>query len=141
MYHSQGSKENILGIDYGLVNTGLAISEGGIVSPLKIVNSKNFAHLQTEISSVVVKNKITKIIIGLPVSANGSENPQSLKVRQFANNLKKYIKVPMEFMNEYGSTQEFLSNGIISNISRQRAKKNDHHSAAIILEFYLESLN
>lgn len=141
MFQSPNNKEIILGIDYGLVNTGLAVSESGIISPLKIVNSKNFNHLQTEISSVVVKHRINKIVIGLPLSADGSENPQTLKVRQFANNLKKYIKIPLVFVNEYGSTGEFLSNGILTNISRKRAKNNDHYSAGIILEFYNETLS
>jgi putative Holliday junction resolvase len=141
MSQSLNNKENILGIDYGLVNTGVALSESGIVSPLMVVNSKNFNHIQSILSSLIVKNKITKIVIGLPLSASGSENPQSLKVRQFVNNLKKYIKIPIIYVNEYGSTQEFLSNGVISNISRRKIKQNDKYSAAIIIEYYLESLN
>ena len=134
------NKDKILGIDYGLVNTGLAICDVSIVSPLKIVNSKNFNHLQTEISSIITKSRINKIVIGLPLSIDGAENPQSLKVRQFVNNLKKYVKIPIIFVNEFGSTQEFLSNGVISKISRKKTKNNDHYSAAIILEYYLESL-
>jgi putative Holliday junction resolvase len=140
MSQLQENREKILGIDYGLVNTGLAICDVDIVSPLKIINSKNFTHLQTEISSVITKNRITKIVIGLPLSYDGSENPQSTKVRQFANNLKKYIKLPILFVNEFGSTQEFLSNGVISKMSRKKTKNNDHYSAAVILEYYLESL-
>jgi putative Holliday junction resolvase len=135
------NKENILGIDYGLVNTGIAICDNGIVSPLTIINSKNFNHLQSSLSTLVVKNKINKIVVGLPLSANGSENPQTLKVRQFVNNLKKYIKIPIVFINEYGSTQEFLSSGVVSNVSRKKVKNNDMYSAALIIEYYLESLN
>lgn len=135
------NKDKILGIDYGLVNTGLAICDIDVISPLKIVNSKNFAHLQTEISLVIAKNRITKIVIGLPLSYDGTENSQSLKVRQFVNNLKKFIKIPIIFVNEFGSTQEFLSNGVVSKLSRKKTKNNDHYSAAIILEYYLESLN
>jgi putative Holliday junction resolvase len=141
MSQLQNNNENILGIDYGLVNTGLAISENGIVSPLSIVNSKNFNHLQSSISTIVLKYKINKIVVGLPLSASGLENPQSLKVRQFVNNLKKYIKIPIIYINEYGSTQEFLSNGVISNISRRKVKNNDKYSAAIIIQYYLETLN
>ena len=141
MSQSQNSKESILGIDYGLVNTGIALCEHGVVSPLTIVNSKNFNHLQSSLASLVIKNKISKIVVGLPLSANGTENPQTLKVRQFVNNLKKYIKIPIVFVNEYGSTQEFLSNGVVSNASRKKIKNNDKYSAALIIEYYLESLN
>jgi putative Holliday junction resolvase len=133
------NNDNILGIDYGLVNTGIAICDSGVVSPLTIVNSKNFNHLQSTLSSMVVKYKVNKIVIGLPLSADNSENPQTLKVRQFVNNLKKYIKIPIFYVNEYGSTQEFLSNGVVNSISRKRAKNNDKYSAALIIEYFLEN--
>jgi putative Holliday junction resolvase len=141
MSQSPENNERLLGLDYGLVNTGVAICENGIVSPLRIINSKNFNFLHSEIATLIVKNKINKIIIGLPLSISGSENPQSLKVRQFVNNLKKFIKIPIIYMNEFGSTQEFLSNGFISKLSRKKKKMNDHYSAALILEYYLESQN
>ena len=35
------SSYNILGVDYGEVNTGFAVSVDGVSAPLKIVNSKN----------------------------------------------------------------------------------------------------
>lgn len=142
MSPSRETKETILGIDYGLTNTGLALSIDGIVSPLKIVNSKNFNFFQSEIASLITKYKIKKIIIGIPLSYDGKDNKQSLIVRQTVNNLKKYIKVPFIYVNEYGSTQSFLANGIMSSISKKtRNKVNDHYSAAIILESYFENLN
>ena len=142
MSPSRETKETILGIDYGLTNTGLALSIDGIVSPLKIVNSKNFNFFQSEIASLITKYKIKKIVIGIPLSYDGKDNKQSLIVRQTVNNLKKYIKVPFIYVNEYGSTQSFLANGIMSNISKKtRNKVNDHYSAAIILESYFENLN
>jgi putative Holliday junction resolvase len=141
MSQSPSNNERILGLDYGLTNTGVAICEGGVVSPIKIINSKNFNHLQSEISVLILRNKINKLVVGLPLSATGSENDQSLIVRRFVNNLKKYIKIPIIYVNEYGSTQEFLSNGVVSNISKRKKKNNDSYSAALILEYYLESLH
>jgi|APGre2960657404_1045060.scaffolds.fasta_scaffold34554_1 putative Holliday junction resolvase len=142
MSPSRETKETILGIDYGLTNTGLALSIDGVVSPLKIVNSKNFAYFQSEISSLIIKYRIKKIVIGIPLSYDGKDNQQSLIVRQTVNNLKKYIKVPFIYISEYGSTQSFLANGIVSNISKKtRNKANDHYSAAIILENYFENLS
>ncbi len=142
MSPSRETKETILGIDYGLTNTGLALSIDGVVSPLKIINSKNFTYFQSEISSLIIKYRIKKIIVGIPLSYDGKDNKQSLIVRQTVNNLKKYIKVPFIYISEYGSTQSFLANGIMSNISKKtRNKVNDHYSAAIILESYFENLN
>ena len=133
MSPSPNNNEVLLGLDYGLTNTGLALSIDGIVSPLKIVNSKNFNHFQAELSNLIFKN---------PLSHDGKENRQSIVVRQVVNNLKKYIKIPIIYINEYGTTQNSLSNGIVTNLSKKtRNKESDHYSAALILETYLDSLN
>lgn len=142
MSQSQDNKEVILGIDYGLTNTGIAMSIDGVVSPLKIINSKNFNHFQSELAKLILQYRAKKIVIGLPLSHDGKENKQSIIVRQVVNNLKKYIKTPFIYINEYGTTQSFLSNGFISGVSRKaRNKQNDSHSAALILENYFDSLD
>jgi putative Holliday junction resolvase len=139
---SHDNKETIIGLDYGLTNTGVALSIDGVVSPLKIINSKNFNHFQSELSKLILNYRAKKIIVGLPLSHDGKENKQSIIVRQVINNLKKYIKIPFIYVNEYGTTQSFLSNGIISQASRKvRNKQNDSHSAALIIENYFDSLN
>ena len=113
MSQSRETKEAILGIDYGLTNTGLALAIDGVVSPFRIVNSKNFNYFQSEISTLITKYRVKKIVIGIPLSYDGKDNKQSIIVRQ-----------------------------VVSNISKKtRNKVNDHYSAAIILESYFENLN
>jgi len=134
------NKFNILGVDYGEVNTGFAVSVDGISSPLKIVSSKNFFHFLQELQRVIQDYNIKLIVFGLPDSYENKDTKQSIKVRQVVNNLKKYIKIPFEYVSEYGTTSEALANGIISSMSRKsRNKKNDHYSANIILMNYLEN--
>lgn len=131
--------EVFLGIDLGLVHTGLALSKEGITSPYKTINSKNFNHLMSEIHSVIVKENITKIIVGIPLSHDGKENKQSLEVRKIVNNLKKYIKVPIEYYNEYGTTYSHthLSSGFHVGVATKKKEKIDQYSASSILESYL----
>jgi len=133
------SKFNILGVDYGETNTGFAVSVDGISSPLKIVNSKDFFHFLQEIQKVIQEYEIKLIVFGLPDSYDNKETKQSIKVRQVVNNLKKYIKIPFDYVSEYGTTSEALANGIVSNMSRKsRNKRNDHYSANLILLNYLD---
>jgi putative transcription antitermination factor YqgF len=83
---------------------------------------------------------IKLIVFGLPDSFDNKDTKQSIKVRQVVNNLKKYIKIPFDYISEYGTTSEALANGIISNMSRKnRNKRNDHYSANLILRTYLDS--
>lgn len=133
------NKFNILGVDYGDTNSGFAVSVDGVSAPLKIVNSKNFFHFLQELQKVIQEYEIKLIVFGLPDSYEGKETKQSLKVRQVVNNLKKYIKIPFDYISEYGTTSEALANGIISNMSRKsRNKRNDHYSANLILVNYLD---
>lgn len=133
------NKNNILGVDYGEVNTGFAVSVDGVSAPLKIVSSKNFFHFLQELQRVIQEYEIKLIVFGLPDSYDNKDTKQSIKVRQVVNNLKKYIKIPFDYVSEYGTTSEALANGIISNMSRKsRNKRNDHYSANLILLNYLE---
>lgn len=135
-------ENNLIGVDYGLTNSGIAVSIDGVVSPLTVIVSKNFEHFQRELETLVFKYKVKKIIFGLPLSADGSENKQSLLVRQAVNNLKKKIKTPILFVNEYASTTSYLSNGNRANLSRKTVqKRNDKEAAAIILRDYIDNLN
>jgi putative Holliday junction resolvase len=127
---------NDLGIDYGEVNIGLAIGNNGLVSPLKIISNKNPGTAMHEIGKVVVENKIGTLILGLPLSPDGKENKQSLKIRKFAKNLKTVVKRPIIFQNEFNSSMDALEEAIDINIPKKKRKTNDHLAAAIILKRY-----
>lgn len=138
---SPSKESSIIAVDYGTTNSGIAVSVEGVVSPLVVINSKNFEHFQRELESLILKYNAKKLIFGLPLSADGKENKQSLVVRQVVNNLKKKVKTPIFYVNEYGSTASYLSNGIVSTLSRKtKINQNDKEAAAIILRDYLDSL-
>jgi putative transcription antitermination factor YqgF len=133
------NRENILGVDYGETNTGFAISVDGVPSPLKVVNSKNLSHLLQEMSTVIVRYKIKLIVFGLPLNLDNQDTPQSMKVRQVVNYIKKFIKTPIVYVSEFGSTSSTLSSGIMTHASRKsRNKENDARSACFILQNYLD---
>ena len=118
-----------LGIDYGEKRIGLAISDedGKIAFPYGVVGSFS------KIISLAKKEKINKIIIGLPISFSGQESAQALKIRRFAEALQKKVKLPIEFENEVLTTK-------IASYGSKRDKI-DASSAAIILQSYLDKNN
>ena len=115
-----------LGIDYGKKRIGLALSdEGGkIAMPYGIAGSLN------KIISLAKKEKVGKIVIGLPIGFSGRESAQALKTRKFAEEVKKKVKLPIEFENEILTTK-------IASVSSAKDKV-DAASAAIILQSYLD---
>jgi putative Holliday junction resolvase len=130
------SDEVLMGIDYGEKNTGVAFGRDGSVAPMTILDSKNTFQLISDISRYIAENKVTKIVVGLPLSPEGKETPQSLKVRRFINMLKIKIKKPVEYVSEDGTTKEAILGAIKSGISKKRRRTNDSLSAALILKRY-----
>ena len=128
--------ELLLGIDYGEKNTGLAFGRAGSASPLKVLNSVNKPQLISEIGKIAVSQKVTKLVVGLPLTADGKETAQSLKVRQFTNLLKAKLKKPVEYVSEFSTTTESVQGAIRSGISKKRRNTNDHLAAALILKRY-----
>lgn len=128
--------ETLLGIDYGESNLGIAFGRVGLVTPIKIVSSKNDGEAIKEISRLAIENKIDKIIMGLPLTAEGKETKESLRVRHFTKMLKIYLKKPVEFQNEFYTSKNALGEAILQGYTRKGRGKVDHLSAALILKNY-----
>lgn len=137
---SASISETILGIDYGEGNIGLAFGRNSLVMPLKIISGKDSETAVHEISRYIYENKIDKAVIGLPLTVDGKETNQSRKVRRFARLLKIKSKKPVDFVNEYRTTEESITEAINLGTSKKHREKIDHLSAAIILKEYYNKL-
>ena len=119
---------NILAIDYGTKNIGLAWcqKELGVVLPYgKIEHGK----WNMELVELIKKEKVDKIVVGLPIGLDGRENENTKKIREFVGELQKEIDVPVDFVDErFTSAQADSMGGTVSR---------DEKSAMIILETYL----
>ncbi len=119
-----------LSIDYGEKRIGLAMSseEGKLALPYKTLenNSKIFDALK----EIVEKEKITEVVVGLPVTFAMQESEQTRAVKDFAKHLQNILKMPVFFENEIFS----------SKIAEKSSKKGkiDESAAALILQSYLD---
>ncbi len=135
--HSESNKDDLLlGVDYGEVNIGLAFGRSGLVSPLKVVSGVNSETAIFEINRYIHENKVTKIVMGLPLTVDGKETTQSKKVRAFTKLLKIRSKKPVEFVNEFRTTEDLKSEPIDLGITKIKHGVVDHLSAALILKEY-----
>jgi putative Holliday junction resolvase len=125
---------NILGIDFGTKNIGLAwLDENlGVILPYGIV--KNIGqNAFKEISNLVKSEKINLIVIGLPVPDNKNKVVNITRVKNFVSELKKHVKIPFEFIDERFSSAQADSMG--------GAATRDEKSAMIILQSYIDEKN
>jgi len=124
----------ILGIDFGQRKIGLALSEGFFAEPYGVLkNDRNFFG---KLKTICKNEEIKKIVIGLPEGENRS------KVKKFAEEVERKIKVPVFLTSEVMSTKEAQEKLIQSGRTKKsRRQLIDAASAAVILESYLNLKN
>lgn len=79
-----------LGIDYGTVRIGLAVSDdlGFLAHPLETVSGENSETAASEILAIVEERMIEDIVIGLPLHLDGGEGKAVARVRKFESKLR-----------------------------------------------------
>jgi putative holliday junction resolvase len=128
----------ILSLDLGLSRIGVAISDGEVVGSLPVIDSHNREQAIGQILEIVRNEEISKIILGLPIGQNNSEDV----VRSFALELNKTIDIPIIFEDETLTSKEaerILKNSKLDPKSKKYKEEVDKISAKLILEQYLKN--
>jgi putative Holliday junction resolvase len=117
----------------------LSDPQGILASPFTIIYCRDETADIEAIVSIVRKNQVEQIIVGLPRSMNGSLGKQAEKVKAFTQELFKHTEVAIDFRDERLSTvsAKRLMQATTSKKNRQKAK-DDAVAAAIILQGYLD---
>lgn len=129
----------ILGIDYGKASIGLAFGRNGLVSPLMVISARNEMTAIHEIIRVALENRADLFVVGLPLGYDNRETPQSNKVKLFSKKLRIFSKKPVEFVDEYNSSNEGLENALAEGINKKSRHTTDQYSAGVILKSFYES--
>jgi len=135
----------ILGIDYGDVRTGIAISDelGMLAHGLETIeHGNNEKKLIARIKEVVKENNITKIVIGYPLNMNATKGPRIERTDKFIDKLKHELKIEIIKVDERLTTVAAHRTMTELNLSNKK-KKNvvDTISAEYILQMYLDKLS
>ena len=139
------SNMRILGIDYGEVRTGTAITDAlNITSQgLKtIVSDGNDKIILKEIDNILNEYDIDTIVIGMPLNMNGTKSERAEKTEQFIHKLKcKYNKLKIESIDERLTTVAAHKTMNLLDINKTKKRSIvDTISAVYILETYLNKL-
>lgn len=132
----------LLGLDIGDTRIGVALSDAlGIAAhPLCTLTRKNRQVDLIAISDLISIHKVERVIIGLPISLDGSIGAQAQKVQKFAERLEQVIDTPIEFQDERFTTAE--AEDILRELNKDtKAQKEliDEVAAVLILRDYLNS--
>lgn len=132
----------ILAVDPGEKRLGLAISDPTqtIASPLTILNSKSMKKDALAILKTAADLNVVLIVVGKPLHWDGAESLQAEGSRKLAEQLGELGSLPVEFSDEYGTTQAARDTRLKMNVSRKKRSGHlDDLAATILLQNYLDS--
>lgn len=132
----------ILGIDYGDVRTGIAISDplGYTAQGVEtITHGKDEKMLLNKLEEIIKKYSVELIVIGFPINMNATKGPRAEKTEKFIEKLKSRFHLKVEKVDERLTTVAARRTMTELGISKEK-KKNivDTMSATYILQMYLD---
>ena len=95
-----------LGIDFGKKRVGLAFADStiGISFALETRNRINEKADGAYFKRVVLDEKITGIVVGLPIHSDGREGDKAKEARAYGEWLQQTLNLPVFFYDERFST-------------------------------------
>lgn len=134
----------ILGLDYGAKHVGVAVGQAitKTAKPLTTIKYTSINELISSIKKLMDDWRVEKIIVGLPLNMDGSEQDITQKVKIFVKKLQDSLHIPIILEDERLSTWEakkMLKIGYKDAVPAKLVEKVNSLSASIILEQYLQS--
>ena len=132
--------DRILGVDYGLSNIGVAVSD-----PLRItaqvLDGIKFDERWDQFDSLFKEYNISLVVLGNPKNRHGGDSKMSEMVRLFKDDLESRYSVEVILWDERFSSKAVLRQFQSMNMKPNRKKQlKDSCSASYFLQGYLDSL-
>ncbi len=125
---------NVLAIDYGTTNIGLAWMQVGVAValPFGVIKTKDRNEQKNKLITLLKEERIDVLVVGLPMSAEGiEESKNEIRVKKFIDGLLKEYTIEVVYIDERFTSQQ--ADNTPGNVSR------DEQAAIIILEQYMYS--
>ncbi len=132
----------LLGLDVGTKTIGLATCDTGwsYATAAETIRRTKFTADLATLATIIQRNAITGLVVGLPLNMDGSDSPRTQSVRAFARNLAPLAR-PVLMWDERWSTIAVERVMIEADMSRaRRATLIDAHAAAHILQGAIDAL-
>ena len=137
-------RARLLGLDVGKKTIGLAVSDSDlkVATSLDTIRRKKFTQDLEILKTIIAERGVGGLVIGLPVSMDGTEGPACQSMRQFAANIDERIETAIAFWDERLSTSAIERILILeADMTRKRrGEVIDKMAAAYILQGALDSL-
>ncbi len=133
----------VMGLDLGSKTIGLALSDvmRTIATPYDTIRRTKFTADAQALLATIDAEDVRALVIGLPISMDGTEGPRCQSTRQFAANLLEKRDLPIAFWDERLSTVA-VERMLVDDVDMTRARRGqvvDKLAAAYILQGALDA--
>lgn len=132
----------LAGLDVGTKTIGLAYCDAmwTIATPAETIRRTKFGADLAALKTIVEKQAIRGLVLGLPLNMDGTDSPRTQAVRAFARNLAP-LALPILLWDERWSTAAVTRTLLEADASRaRRAELVDKMAAAYILQGAIDAL-
>ncbi|MGR2856339.1 Holliday junction resolvase RuvX [Erwinia sp. 1181_3] len=136
------SSMTMLSFDFGTKSIGVAIGQQltGTARPLTALKANDGVPDWNKIEALLKEWQPDRVVVGLPLNMDGTEQPLTVRARKFANRLHGRFGVQIELHDERLSTVEARAELFERGGFRALSKGSvDSLSAVIILESWFEN--
>jgi len=136
------NETRIMGIDYGEKRIGIALSDPLLTFAYPFITLQNDSSFLLNLSKIIIEKKIIKVILGLPSDRFKSSKELSKKVLELKSEIETKNKIEVILWDEeYSSAiaKEKVMESVTKKSRRKEKDLLDRHSAAVILQEYLDT--
>ncbi|CAA9479193.1 MAG: Putative Holliday junction resolvase YggF [uncultured Solirubrobacteraceae bacterium] len=121
----------MLALDYGSARCGAALSDptGTLATPIEPVLRADTRKGLRRVVELVQSSGAELVVVGLPLSLSGADSEQTERSREFAERLRRQVRVPVELMDERFTTK------LARDLGGDSAE--DSRAAAVLLDGWL----
>ena len=123
----------VLALDYGSARCGAALSDptGTLATPIEPVLRADTRKGLRRVVELVASSGADLVVVGLPLSLSGGDSDQTRRSREFAERLRRQVRVPVELLDERFTTK------VARDLGGSAAE--DSRAAAVLLDDWLSA--
>ncbi|MDN4501493.1 Holliday junction resolvase RuvX [Alteromonadaceae bacterium BrNp21-10] len=136
------TEQTLLGFDFGTKSIGVAVGQliTGTAAPLSALKAVDGIPNWDILEKVFNEWQPQRIIVGLPLNMDGTNQQVTFAAKKFANRLHARFKVPVDTCDERLTTADAKSRLFeLGGYKKLTKDKIDSVSACLILESWMES--
>ena len=132
----------LAGLDVGTKTIGVAMCDAGwhIASPAETIRRAKFSVDKAILRQLLVQQTAKGLVVGLPLSLDGTDSPRTQSVRAFCRNIEE-LGLPILLWDERWSTAAVTRTLLEADTSRARRRELvDKLAAAYILQGAIDAM-